>query len=87
VIVTLPPFGIPRRILRLRDALVKRGTSYFYDYFNPVVPPRLRLAAQFGWNMSDRMDIQRLILAAAGELAAETEARPPSTFLRHGGRR
>ena len=40
VIVTLPPFDIPPRLLHLRAALFDRATPYFNDYF-----PRLRLRA------------------------------------------
>ena len=84
VIITLPPFRVPPRTLWLRNALMNRGMPYFDDYFQPAVPPRRRLAAQCGWNVTDRDDIQRLILAAAGQLGSETERAGDSAFIRHG---
>jgi hypothetical protein len=56
-------------------ALLNRGMPYFDDFFQPAIPPRRRLAAQCGWNVSDTDDIQRLILAAAGP--ARRESRNP----------
>ena len=84
VVLTLPHFNAQPEILRLRSALMNRGTPYFDDYFQPAVPPRRRLAAQCGWNITDMEDIQRLILAAAVQLGAEADRVPGSTFLRHG---
>jgi hypothetical protein len=86
VVVTLPPFAAPPRILRLRNALMNLGTPYFDDYFQPSVPPRRRLSAQCGWNVADTEDIKRLILAAAGQLAGDNEPKMASTYLRHGPR-
>lgn len=87
VIFSLPPFGVPRRILRLRSALMKLAMPYFDDYFQPAVPPRRSLAAQCGWNVSDTDEIQRLILAAAGQLASDNETPEMSAFIRHGSTR
>ncbi len=87
VILALPPFGVPHRIIRLRSALVSRAMPYFDDYFQPAVPPRRPLAAYCGWNVSDSEDIQRLILAAAGQLSSGGGAQPASAFIRHGADR
>jgi len=84
VVLTLPHFDAQPEILRLRSALMNRGTPYFDDYFQPAVPPRRRLAAQCGWNVTDMEDIQRLIIAAAVQLSAEADRESGSTFLRHG---
>jgi TIR domain len=84
VVLTLPHFNVQPEILRLRSALMNRGTPYFDDYFQPAVPPRRRLAAHCGWNIADLEDIRRLILAAAVHLGAEADRDTGSTFLRHG---
>jgi hypothetical protein len=84
VVLTLPHFNAQPEILRLRSALMNRGAPYFEDYFRPAVPPRRRLAAQCGWNISDLEDIQRLILAAAVQLGGETDRESGSAFLRPG---
>jgi TIR domain len=84
VVLTLPHFNAQPEILGLRRALMSRGTPYFDDYFQPAVPPRRRLAAQCGWNITDMEDIQRLILAAAVQLGREADRESGSTFLRHG---
>jgi hypothetical protein len=87
VIVTLPPFGVPPRLIRLREALANRATPYFDDYFQPAVPPKRKLSAQCAWNVTDVEDIKRHILAAAGYLGAgpdSKEALPP--YLRQGQR-
>jgi TIR domain len=84
VVLMLPHFNAQPEILRLRSAIMNRGTPYFDDYFQPAVPPRRRLAAQCGWNITDVEDIQRLILAAAVQLGAEADRVSGSTFLRHG---
>jgi hypothetical protein len=84
VVLTLPHFNAQPEILRLRKALMNRGTPYFDDYFQPAVPPRRRLAAQCGWNITDMEDIQRLIFAAAVQLGGDAGQAPGSTFLRHG---
>jgi hypothetical protein len=86
VIVTLPPFNIPGRVLRLRDALKKRGMPYFEDYFKPTVPPRRRLAAQCSWNVSDVGEVERHILAAASHLVPEGEAGSLPAYLSHGSK-
>lgn len=84
VVLTLPHFNAHPEILRLRSALMNRSAPYFDDYFQPAFPPRRRLAAQCGWNISDMEDIQRLILAAAIQLGAEEDRKSGSAFLRHG---
>ena len=71
VIIALPPFGLAPGLLRLRASLLDRGSPYFDDYFQPVVPPRRKLAAQCCWNVNDASDIQRYILAAAGHIGQE----------------
>ena len=83
VIVTLPPFGVPPRLKRLRDALTRRTTPYFDDYFYPAVPTKRRLLAQCAWNVTDGEDIQRHILAAAGHLGSK-DIEATSPFIRHG---
>lgn len=83
VIITLPPFAMPRRLTMLREALKRRGMPYFDDFFEPTVPPRRRLSARCGWNVSDPHEICRLILAAAGDIAPESPA-ASSPFLRSG---
>jgi TIR domain-containing protein len=87
VIVTLPPFGAPADVVRLRAALIERGRPYFNDYFKRKVPAKRKLAAQCGWNVSDWTDVERHILAAADYLRAEDTA-PPNTsaFVRQGTR-
>jgi hypothetical protein len=87
VIATLPPFGLPRRVTGLKSALQNRGTPYFDDYFQPMVPPRRRLVAQCALAVSDVDDIRRHLLAAAGQLAPETESQERSTYLKHGSSR
>ena len=84
VIVTLPPFGVPRKLRRLREILSNRATPYFDDYFQPTVPPRRRLAAQCAWTIADADDMKRYILAAAGGLGAPPGNGAPATFIRHG---
>jgi hypothetical protein len=85
VIVTLPPFGAPPDVLRLRTALINRGMPYFSDYFRRTVPARRKLVAQCGWNVSDREDVERHILAAADHLGAEDDGGKGSpAFLRYG---
>lgn len=87
VILTLPPFGTPHSIRRLRDALVNRAMPYFDDYFQPSIPPKRMLAAHCGWNVSDTEDIRRLLIAAVGQLVSEGMAPGRSTssaFIRHG---
>lgn len=87
VILTLPPFGAHPDLVRLREALIKRGKPYFNDYFRPVVPPRRRLAAQCGWHVSDADDVARHILAAAANLGEEQPRAKRSAFVSHGPRR
>lgn len=84
VVLTLPHFNAQPEILRLRSTLKNRSSPYFDDYFQPAVPPRRRLAAQCGWNITDMEDIQRLVLAAAVQLGAEADRESGSAFLRHG---
>jgi hypothetical protein len=84
VVLTLPHFNAQPEILRLRRTLMNRSAPYFDDYFRPTVPPRRRLAAQCGWNITDMEDIQRLVLAAAVQLGGEADRDSGSTFLRHG---
>jgi len=84
VIATLPPFGVPRRITGLKNALQERATPYFDDYFQPVIPPKRRLLAQCVWNTADVDDIRRHLLVAAGALVTETNQSPISAFVRHG---
>ncbi len=84
VIATLPPFGLPRRITGLKNALQARGTPYFDDYFQPTVPPRRHLFAQCVLGVGDADDIRRHLLAAAGQFMVEAEASTRSTFLQQG---
>jgi TIR domain-containing protein len=82
VIMTLPPFGPPENIVRLRRALIDRAVPYFDDYFRRRVPARRKLMAQCGWNVGDWDDVQRHILAAADNLG-EGGINRTSAFLRH----
>ena len=84
VIVTLPPFDIPPQLLQLRKMLSKQATAFFYDYFQPSVPPARRMAAQCAWNAADKEDIKRHILTAAGGIGIARAADETSSFLRHG---
>ncbi len=83
VIVMLPPFSISSHVLQLRTALLTRAIPYFDDYFQPAVPPKKRILAHCSWNVSDTLEVQRHILAAAGQLAAYDSA-PRSPFLSQG---
>lgn len=86
VIVTLPPYATSKDVLRLRKALAARAAPYFDDYFQPVVPPRRRLAAQCIWNAADPDDIRRHILLAASHLTlpVESDGAGVTEFLRNG---
>jgi TIR domain len=86
VILTLPPFGVPPRLRRLRDALSSRATPYFDDYFQPAVPPRRKLTAQCAWNVTDAEDIKRHILVAAGYLGIGPTSDEAPSYLRQGQR-
>ncbi|MET0659403.1 MAG: toll/interleukin-1 receptor domain-containing protein [Steroidobacteraceae bacterium] len=84
VIVALPPFALFPGMIRLRAALQDRGSPYFDDYFQPIVPPVKRVAAQCCWNATDGDDIKRYILAAAGHIGHEPRAQSRSAFVSHG---
>ena len=43
------------------------AVPYFDHYFKTTAPPHRHVAAQCGWNVSDPLEMRRLILAAADE--------------------
>lgn len=82
-IVALPPFAPPHELVNLRRALFSRTLPYFDDYFQPRVPPVRKVLAQCGWNVMDREDVRRLLVAAAGRLSiASSDVASP--FVRQG---
>lgn len=87
IVLTLAPFGGPRRIARLREALLSSGQPYFDPYLAPEVPPRRRVAAHCDWDVTGAGDIERMLLTAAGKLTEDAEPRKASAFLSHGAAR
>jgi len=86
VIAALTPFGAPRRLLALKEALRDRAMPYFDDILQPAVPPQRLVVAQCTLNAADADDIGRQLLHAAAHLGggdATSAARSP--FLQHGG--
>jgi hypothetical protein len=81
---TLPPFAASQGLVGLRKALMNRVMPYFDDFFQPQVPPLRKLVAQCGWNVMDREDVRRLIVAAAGRLVTQTGTATASPFVRQG---